>query len=66
MPAAPSHFVATKRVDAETMIKRLFKVADLLSHHMMLSEDLLDENERQKCDFQEIEYCETRDPFNST
>lgn len=66
MTDVPSDVVEAKRVDAETLVKRLFKVAELLSRHRAKMDDFLDENRHQKRAPQEIEYCETSDPFNST
>lgn len=66
MTDVPSDIVETKRVDAQTLVKRLFKVAELLSRHSAKMDDFLDKNGHQKRAPQEIEYCETSDPFNDT
>lgn len=62
-------FVATNEDGAaslsiEMMLKRLFKVAELLSSHNSKMDDCLDENGHQNPVPQENEYCETSDLLN--
>lgn len=62
-------FVATNEdgsasVSIEKMLKRLFKVAELLSRHNSKMDDFLYHHGHQNPVPQENEYCETRDLFN--
>ena len=62
-------FVATNEdgaasVSIETILKRLFKVAVLLSRHNSKMDDFLDENGHQNPVPQDNEYCDTSDLLN--
>lgn len=62
-------FVATNEdgsasVSIETMLKRLFKVAELLSRHNSKMDDFLDENGHQNPVPQDNEHSEPSDLLN--
>lgn len=66
MTATTSSIIATAPVDADVMVKRLFKVAELLARHADKPDDSLAENEYENHVPQEIEYRESEDQQRHT
>lgn len=48
--------IETTAIDVEAMVKRIFKVAELLAHHTAQTQDLGTENRFENRDCREMEY----------
>lgn len=59
--ADTSQIVEASLVDSEVMVKRVFKVAELLTRYVAKLDGSLGKNRCENLESEEIEYCRTED-----